>query len=231
LLEAFASSDADAVAGTVLNPPPSTLSEKAYFGRSRIGRRAVQNRLLVGCNMGFRRDVLEQYWFDEAMTLYCDEDDLALRMSRGGRAFRFVPEAVVVHRHPITIGRYLRMAVNQGVGAARLFSKHDRLVGRDIVGMTLATVSAPLVAVNGWFATLTAAGVALQVAANVFNQRVLQDKSWSVVCEVLPLELAYSAAKTGSFLAARLRIALGGDRGLRRSARQWRDRCRRREAG
>jgi len=69
LVEAFGSGEVDAVAGRVLNPTAKNLAEMACFGRS-----GVRGRRLVGGNMGFRREVLLRYRFDEALRYGCDEE-------------------------------------------------------------------------------------------------------------------------------------------------------------
>ncbi len=58
----------------------------------------------------FRREpFLEMNGYDPSFPIACAEDvDLSYRMAMQGWKMRFVPEAVVYHTHPDSIGKYLR---------------------------------------------------------------------------------------------------------------------------
>ncbi len=61
-------------------------------------------RILHGCNMSFRRSVLDAYRFDEdTFGYYADDDDICSRISKKYRLY-FVPAAKVVHSHTSTGG-------------------------------------------------------------------------------------------------------------------------------
>ncbi|MGQ9598714.1 MAG: glycosyltransferase family 2 protein [Anaerolineae bacterium] len=59
---------------------------------------ACDIEVLSGCNMAFRRQVLQQFQFDERLTgyAYIDDDDMAYRVSRHYRCL-YVPRARLAH--------------------------------------------------------------------------------------------------------------------------------------
>ena len=216
LVKAFGSGEVDAVAGRVLNPTAKNLAEMACFGRS-----GVRGRRLVGGNMGFRREVLLRYRFDEALRYGCDEDELAWRMSVQGCRFQYVPEACVLHRHPVDLRGYLDLAVRQGRGAAAYWYKRGLFVGRDVVCAVLALGSLPLVLAGGWWMIVPGGFAGLQAAALLWNQAVLQGKGWRRAILVFPVECLYSLAKTGAVLASLGEILIGRHRAVRDSKKRW----------
>lgn len=230
---AFADPAVVAVAGVSLDHPPRNWAEAAYVGTNRLGVSPVQQRALVGNCMGFRRDTLHAYGFDKALTYYCDDDDLAWRLLADGRTIAFAPDARVLHDHPMTLAKYLRLARNQGQGSARFWYKQGKYIGRDILPITLALLTLPLGFLNLWLWLVPAFFAAAQVAALVYNQYALKGKSLGTAVKVLPIEIAYSACKTVSVYLTLLRIALGREPAIVQSKREWRARrkSRRRGAG
>jgi GT2 family glycosyltransferase len=211
-----------ATGGTVRNPPPGNLAERAYVGRSRIKQSRMQNRALVGCNMAFRKSVLSETPFDESLSYYCDEDDIARRLTALGRGIAFAAGAVVHHHHRLTTRSYLRMAYRQGIGAARLWYKHGAYLGRDLIFSVLALVTVPLAVIDPRLATIPACFGVLQVAAVAYNESALKGKSLTETLVVFPIALLYYVFKTAGYLRTVGAIALGRERPIRASRRSWR---------
>lgn len=226
MLEAFRDPRVAAVAGSVVDAFPRTWAERAQAGSSRIGHAAWQRRTLVGNNMGFRADVLRRYHFDGAMSYYCDDDELAWRLHGDGHHVQFVPDAQVHHDHSYTLGKYLRKALRQGEGSARLWYKHNVFVGRDLWLPAAALAALPVALLGLHWLLLPAALLLLHVIALAFNERVYKGKGFGAVLAVLPLEMTYSALKGYSVLRTLVRIALGREPSIRRSKTQWKQRPR-----
>ncbi len=213
----------DAAAGTVIDDPPRNLVERAYVGTAQTGR--LSRRSLVGGNMGFRRSVLQAERFDPALKYYCDEDDLAWRLTAQGHRIASAPDAVVNHHHPLDLQSYLRKAFRQGQGSARHWYKRGRYVGRDVAALLVALVALPLGLVHPVW--LFAAGffLLLQLAALTFNEMALKGKSLAEALAVLPIQLLYSLVKTVSVVWTLGRILVGLEPEIRASKRAWRQRA------
>jgi GT2 family glycosyltransferase len=77
-----------------------------------------------GCNMAFRRDVLEEVGcFDESFKVAGDDVDLCWRLQKAGRTLGFSAGAVVMHRRRDSIRRYLRQQYGYGKAEALLERK------------------------------------------------------------------------------------------------------------
>lgn len=78
-----------------------------------------------GCNLAYRREHLETVGgFDERLCTY-ETPDIHLRLSeRFGGRIRYLPRAVVMHRHRETWGALWRQQRNYGVGRARFMLRH-----------------------------------------------------------------------------------------------------------
>ena len=207
--------------GTVVDRPGS-YAERVFAGTSRTGVSKTQGRVLVGNNMAFRREILERYGFDPAMSYYCDEDELAWRLRSDGHCLRHVPGAIVHHHHRLDVPAYLRMARLQGQGSARLWYKTGRYLGRDValwfVAALLGLVSIAVPPVG----RLALATVALQVGVLLFAELRYKGKGPVAALAGLPLVLAYNVTKTLSVALTLARIALGGEGRVRASRRAWR---------
>lgn len=218
----FDDSQVAAAAGTIINPPPANAAERAYVGTSRIGRSTIQGRGLVGCNMGFRRALAARYYFDESLTYYCDDDDIQWRLESDGHRIAFVPEAVVHHNHHLTLRRYFRQGFRQGRGSARYWYKRGRYVGRDLAGLALALLSLPLLFWDARLAVVPVFFAVVQVAAIVYNEKVLKGKGWLRTLRVLPVCLLYYVSKASGVLTTYVSLLLGGEKGVRASKSRWR---------
>jgi GT2 family glycosyltransferase len=77
-----------------------------------------------GCNMAFRRDVLEEVGgFDERFAVAGDDVDLCWRLQKANRTLGFSAGAVVMHRRRDSIRRYLRQQYGYGKAEALLERK------------------------------------------------------------------------------------------------------------
>jgi GT2 family glycosyltransferase len=77
-----------------------------------------------GCNMAFRKDVLEEVGgFDECFAVAGDDVDLCWRLQKANRTLGFSAGAVVMHRRRDSIRRYLRQQYGYGKAEALLERK------------------------------------------------------------------------------------------------------------
>jgi GT2 family glycosyltransferase len=225
MLQAFDAPDVAAVMGLVRDQTPRNLSERAYVVSPRIEPDRWRQRVLAGNNMGFRRAVAAAYLFDEAMSYYCDEIDLAHRLLADGHRIAFAPQAVVHHNHPMTLGKYLKLGYRQAQGSARFWYKYG-IVGRDLLPLAAALLTLPLgladlrlLAVPGFF-------LLLQVAAIAHTEMAAKGKGVLETLRVLPLCCLYFACRAWGVLTTFARIAGGGESAIGRSKRHWRERQR-----
>ncbi len=221
LVKAFDDPAVVAASGVVHDEPPRTWAESAYVGTLRIGQGAVQGRSLVGNNLAFRRETLLRYPFDEALTYYCDEDDLAWRLQVAGLRVAFVADAIVYHDHPMSLGRYMRMARWQGEGSARLWYKHGIYLGRDLLFLVGAVLTLPLGLIDVRLLAIPALGFFLQAAALGYNERVFKGKGLGQTLKVLPLTYLFTLVKAISVTRTYLRMLFGKEPAIRTSKQQW----------
>jgi len=220
----FDDPDVVAASGTTLDHPPRTLAEAAFTRSTYLPHGQTPGRKLVGNNMAFRRSILLLESFDPALRLYCDEDELAWRLTELGYKIAFAKDAIVRHDHPLTIRQYLRQARQQGQGSARFWYKQGKYIGRDILPVTLALLSLPLGFLSLWLLLVPAFFATAQLGALVYNQHALKGKTLGTAVKVLPVEIAYSACKTTSVYLTLLRILLGYEPAIVQSKREWRNR-------
>ena len=77
-----------------------------------------------GCNMAFRKDVLEEVGgFDERFRVAGDDVDLCWRLQKADRTLGFSAGAVVMHRRRDSVRRYLRQQYGYGKAEALLERK------------------------------------------------------------------------------------------------------------
>jgi GT2 family glycosyltransferase len=77
-----------------------------------------------GCNMAFRRDVLQSIGgFDERFRVAGDDVDLCWRLQKAGHRLGFSAGAVVMHRRRDSVRRYLRQQYGYGKAEALLERK------------------------------------------------------------------------------------------------------------
>jgi glycosyltransferase involved in cell wall biosynthesis len=84
-------------------------------------------------NLGARREALEAVGgFDESFAAPSAEDnDLSYRWGRAGYSIRFVRTALVDHRHPTSLRRYLREQERHGYWRVRLYRSHPTRIRGD----------------------------------------------------------------------------------------------------
>lgn len=225
MVRAFDDPAIAAAAGLVYDASPRTWADRAYAGSCRIGQAKVQARGLVGNNMGFRREVAARFRFDPALSYYCDDDDMARRLSHDGFRIAFVPEALVHHNHHLNFWQYLRMAHRQGQGSARYWYKHSLWIGRDMRAIVAALATLPLGLLDGRLLAVPLFFLLLQAAAVLYSEAFLKAKGVLEALKVLPLCSLYYLVKTWSVLATLLRIVAGRERGIRESRKRWREHC------
>ncbi len=216
MVNAFSATGAAAISGTVLDKPPQNLAERAYVGSCLVTRKAPN---LMESNMGLRAAL--GYRFDEAL-FGGEGDDLADRIREDGHSLGLAPAAVVHHHHPLELHTYLRMGRQQGRGHTMYWYKHGRFFGRDILAGVLASVTTPLVLLDTKLLAVPASFAAAQVAAILFNELRYKGKPAGEALRVLPVQVLYYAARIGSALWTRTRIALGLEPAIRASRAAWR---------
>lgn len=221
MLAAFTDPGVVAVAGVSIDHVPRNYAESVYTGATRIGMANVQGRKLVGNNMGFRREVLAAYGFDHALKYYCDEDELAWRLTADGHTIAFAPDAIVHHDHPMTVGKHLRLGRLQGQGSARFWYKQGKFIGRDVLPVTLALLTLPLGLIHFKLLSIPLFFALIQIAALVYNQYALKGKTLLTAIKSLPLDVGFYCFKATSVYFTLGRILLGYEPAIRESKRQW----------
>jgi GT2 family glycosyltransferase len=225
MLKAFDAPEVAAVLGMVLDAPPRNLAERAYVVSPRIDPGRWRTRVLAGNNMGFRRAVAAAYLFDEAMSYYCDEIDLAHRLLADGHRIAFAPQAVVHHNHPMSLSKYLKLGYRQAQGSARFWYKYG-MVGRDLLPLAAALLTLPLGLADVRLLAVPAFFLLLQVAAVGYTEMATKGKGVLETLQVLPLCCLYFACRAWGVLTTFARIAGGGESAIRLSKRHWQERQR-----
>jgi O-antigen biosynthesis protein len=114
-----------------------------------------------GCNMAFRKEVLEEIGgFDERFRVAGDDVDLCWRLQKAGHTLGFSAGAVVMHRRRDSIRRYLRQQYGYGKAEALLERKwpsrynrvgSSRWSGRIYEAPAVATtLRAPMIHYGTW---------------------------------------------------------------------------------
>ncbi len=159
----------------------------------------------------YRRAVfLENGGFDGRLRLIEDQE-LSFRLARKGYLLRFVPEAVVGHRHVSTLQAYARRKFGIGYWKAVLLRWHPERVFRDshthptqrwqiaLLGLAaLAAAAVPLLSISGWLAAGSLAAFLLTTVPFLF--RILRRDA--PVALVAPVLLVARAAGLGLGLMA-----------------------------
>jgi GT2 family glycosyltransferase len=221
MLKGFEAPDVAAVLGWVVDAPPRNWAERAYRVSPNVRPGQWRRRVLAGNNMAFRRDVLAQYLFDEAMAYYCDETDLARRLLDDGRRIGFVREAVVRHDHPMTVRKFLRLGFVQAQGSARFWYKHGPYLGPDLWPMTAALLALPLGLLHPALLLLPLLGLLLQFAVIANHEFTLKGKGLLETALIMPLCVAYYVCRWWGVAWTYARIAVGKERAIVDSKRAW----------
>jgi GT2 family glycosyltransferase len=221
MLKAFEPPEVAAVLGWVVDAPPRNWAERAYVVSPNVDPEAWRRRVLAGNNMAFRRDVLADYLFDEAMAYYCDETDLARRLLADGHRIAFARDAVVRHNHPMTVRKFLRLGLVQAEGSARFWYKHGAYLGPDLWPMTAALLTLPLGLLHPALLLVPLLGLLLQAAIIANVEMRLKGKGFLETARVLPLCAAYYCCRWWGVLRTYWRLALGRERAVVESKRAW----------
>lgn len=116
-----------------VNPDPflaACVQEEIVLRHLRLPREV---RFLGSFNLAVPRRVLEETGgFDEKYRRASGEDnDLSYRIRKGGYRLLFEREALVAHRHPERIGRYLKEQARHGYWRMKLYREHPERMGGD----------------------------------------------------------------------------------------------------
>jgi cellulose synthase/poly-beta-1,6-N-acetylglucosamine synthase-like glycosyltransferase len=85
----------------------------------------------ITANAAFRRSALLQVGaFDPQIKLTADDADLSWRLQWAGFKIRYVPDAIVFHKHRTNLAGLFRQCFRYGYGNAQLFAKHRRQFGK-----------------------------------------------------------------------------------------------------
>lgn len=119
---ALSVSGAGAAAGHTTNGATGACSQASQLVISALGRSSLDERgptFVASNNVCFRREpFLELGGFDESFPLAAAEDrDLCERWIEAGHRFAAAPEAIVVHRHYLSVPGFWRQHFRYGQGA------------------------------------------------------------------------------------------------------------------
>jgi GT2 family glycosyltransferase len=220
MLAALQTGGVNAVTGVVRDAAPRNLAERAYVGSARAIADNPRRSALIGGNMGFRRALLEQYGFDEALDYGCEDHDLAARLAADGHRIAFVPRAIIHHDHPLTLRSYLEIAYRQGLGSARFWYKHG-IVGLDLLPLGAAVAVLPCAIIDARFLLASLFFLLAQLAGLAYIETRQKGKPLVEALQILPVCAAYSLVRGWSALRFFLRLAAGGEQAIRRARRDW----------
>jgi len=99
--------------------------------------------VLSGAALCVRREAFEAAGgFDERIFLYHEDDDLSIRLRKGGAELRLVPDAVVVHAGGMGSGRSVAIARQKGwwMGRSRVYAARKHGVPRAVTGAIATAV-------------------------------------------------------------------------------------------
>lgn len=101
--------------------------------RYAIMARAPGLAMIGTYSAAFRRAVFEQFGgFDTRFPIASGEDaDFSFRLEEAGHRLVLAPGAVVAHRHPETLARYLKQKFGRAYWRNRLYRKHRGKIWRD----------------------------------------------------------------------------------------------------
>lgn len=227
----IAALDQDSVAaatGLVTDPPHRNIFELALAGTCRVHGNGEAPRL-VGGNMAVRREILQEYGFDEdkrwkseihggaVESPVCDEESLYLRLRDKGHSMRVVRDAVVLHEHHYDREGFLKHALSGGRAAAFLVYKYRLFPRLDVLPLLVAYASLPLVLFRGPAQWTPLALFAVACVAICYNELHRKGKSVSQCLYVLPVMFAYYHLRTFAYWFETLRLHLG----WRKAERVW----------
>lgn len=206
--------------GIVDDPEPRNIYDLTFRGTHRVlsGDRA---RRLVGGNMALKREIFDRYTFDTspggaadcadagevpAASGRCDEETLYLMLRRDGWQIAAAHDARVLHEHYYDRGSFFSQAYKGGRAAARLVYQHHLPQRRDMLPFMLAYASLPLGLIDLWLLLVPAVLFALAVAAILYNDLVLKQKTPWQVARSFPVLLAYYHVRLFGYVVQLVRL-------------------------
>jgi GT2 family glycosyltransferase len=128
LAHAFTSTDHAGIGGPNLVPNDAGTVESAVAhapgGPTHVLLSDEVAEHIPGCNMAFRREVLEAVGgFDPQFRIAGDDVDICWRLQERGWTIGFCPAAIVLHRRRSSVRRFLRQQVEYGKAEALLERK------------------------------------------------------------------------------------------------------------
>ncbi len=191
--------------------PGSHLAELVHAEiRWRHSRFAREVEFAGSYNLAMKREALVAVaGFDESFPAPSAEDnDLSYRLHDAGFRIRFVPEAIVAHHHPSSLGRYLREQERHGYWRVVLYALHPRRVKGDQYAGWADLGAPPLAAL---------AGIALVLGVFVRGALVA-----AAVCAAAVLVLhVFLAVRVALFARSPKFLSLAVIGTLRAFARAW----------
>jgi O-antigen biosynthesis protein len=135
LVATFESTGFAAVGGPNLSPPEDSLVASCVAvspgGPLHVLLNDQEAEHVPGCNMAFRREVLEDIGgFDPMYRAAGDDVDVCWRLQDGGHRIGFSPSAVVWHYRRNTVRAYLRQQRGYGKAEALLSFRHPQRFNR-----------------------------------------------------------------------------------------------------
>jgi glycosyltransferase involved in cell wall biosynthesis len=225
LLGGFTSGNVAAVTGCVNDPPPANIFEMTFKGTNRLDNAGPAHRLVAG-NMCIRRSVLERYPLDEdragpsvdregrpdtRVSGRGDEEGLFLMMKHAGYSMLVVPEAVVLHEHPLSGSAFFRQAFRGGRSAARLVYKYYLPQRIDMLPFLLAYATLPLALLHRYALIISGLFLAAALAAIVYNDLFRKRKSIWETTVSFPVLLVYYHVRLVGYVLESLRLRLTRD--------------------
>lgn len=137
LVAPFADERVGGCGGKLVPAPPRNVVEAYGIAKDILSQeRAFKREILsppffITANAAYRRRVLDEVGgFDHDFTVSGEDADLAWRVRWRWHHLRYVPEAVVEHRHRSNLRGMLRQIRGYGEGTSWLFWKHHRRLGQ-----------------------------------------------------------------------------------------------------
>jgi glycosyltransferase involved in cell wall biosynthesis len=149
LARGFMSDDVAAVAGGYGIANPESLLARCVHQEILYRHRFLMPdypRSFGSYNVAIRRDVFFQVnGFDESYRRASGEDnDLSYRILKSGKKIYFARQALVDHRHPWRLSRYLKEQFRHGYWRARMYRVHPDMMAGDGYTFWKDAVEAPL---------------------------------------------------------------------------------------
>ncbi len=207
LRRGFAGPRVAAATGRVLDPPPSNIWDLTFKGTHRLHRAGPAQRL-IGGNMCIRRALLLDHPLDEDLRGGCDEEGIFLILRAAGHEVIAVPDAVVLHEHPLDQRTFFRQAFRGGRSAARLVYKYYLPPRLDMLPFLLTYLTLPLVLVNVWLAACPILFFAGALLAVTYNDLIRKGKTPGETIRSFPLLLSYYHVRLVGYVLETLRLRL-----------------------